>query len=244
MASRSQTHFDVLKPNAIWIALGCSLLAAGAIFVPSVKPFWWMSHVFVWLLAACAAGFVVKAARTRAPNADHYRVAVLVALLPVWAAALLPVFGCVGAAIFGLLTQSSQSIGLWVFVIAGTLVMLTVAGLSIVSSWRDAWMLLIGPVAAVGVACFEKDEDRGMALICLVFLVAILMDRAWNLHRVLGIGEPGQCVSCGYNLTGVVAGVCPECGASTQRPELCRNCGADVTGLRSRTCARCGEPCR
>jgi predicted Zn-ribbon and HTH transcriptional regulator len=26
--------------------------------------------------------------------------------------------------------------------------------------------------------------------------------------------EPGQCRNCGYNLTGNVSGICPECGTA------------------------------
>ena len=29
---------------------------------------------------------------------------------------------------------------------------------------------------------------------------------------------PGHCTACGYNLTGNVSGVCPECGQQIQRP--------------------------
>jgi hypothetical protein len=35
--------------------------------------------------------------------------------------------------------------------------------------------------------------------------------RRWHRRR------RGSCVACGYNLTGNVSGVCPECGAEIER---------------------------
>jgi len=46
------------------------------------------------------------------------------------------------------------------------------------------------------------------ALILLPLVWAIIRLRAWRRGRL------GRCPSCGYNLTGNISGVCPECGAT------------------------------
>ena len=38
-------------------------------------------------------------------------------------------------------------------------------------------------------------------------LVGLLAHARWRRHRT-----PGQCTRCGYDLTGNVTGICPECG--------------------------------
>jgi hypothetical protein len=41
---------------------------------------------------------------------------------------------------------------------------------------------------------------------------------AWRLRRARSSRSPsGQCAACGYDLTGNVSGVCPECGAVAQQ---------------------------
>ena len=51
----------------------------------------------------------------------------------------------------------------------------------------------------------------------------------------------GECSSCGYNMTGLESGVCPECGKSTGRPGTCPTCGHDLTGLKpGAVCPACG----
>jgi RNA polymerase subunit RPABC4/transcription elongation factor Spt4 len=65
----------------------------------------------------------------------------------------------------------------------------------------------------------------------------------------------GHCHKCGYDLTGNVSGVCPECGAAIlpatwlwwlqQRrfpSRACRACGYDLTGNVSGRCPECGAP--
>lgn len=56
--------------------------------------------------------------------------------------------------------------------------------------WIGAAMLIVGFGAAVVVTC-----------------VAVYRDTLHNVPR-------GVCAGCGYDLTGNVSGVCPECGAS------------------------------
>ncbi len=43
-------------------------------------------------------------------------------------------------------------------------------------------------------------------------LVLTAIPTAWLWHRDRPPPPPGHCQSCGYNLTGNVSGVCPECG--------------------------------
>ena len=49
-------------------------------------------------------------------------------------------------------------------------------------------------------------ESPFILFIVLVALASLLK----NLYRV----QPGFCKSCGYNLTGNISGVCPECGTN------------------------------
>ncbi len=44
--------------------------------------------------------------------------------------------------------------------------------------------------------------------IIAVYPVIVLV----RYFAVLGVPQPGHCRNCGYNLTGNVSGVCPECG--------------------------------
>jgi hypothetical protein len=42
-------------------------------------------------------------------------------------------------------------------------------------------------------------------------------------RRLSRFAPPGHCSTCGYNLTGNVSGVCPECGTSVQATEKPQN---------------------
>lgn len=58
-----------------------------------------------------------------------------------------------------------------------------------------------------------------------------------QLERVLNIDV---CHSCGYNLTGNVTGICPECG----EPIACRNCRYIVLDTTLANCPQCGAEVR
>ena len=49
----------------------------------------------------------------------------------------------------------------------------------------------------------------------LLLTVALLIDRH-RLRRAQRL-DGGHCQSCGYDLTGNVSGVCPECGVRIER---------------------------
>ena len=60
----------------------------------------------------------------------------------------------------------------------------------------------------------------------------------------------GHCQKCGYDLTGVRTGRCPECGTpcyhwmddkSLPRPNYCPTCGADVREDHGPKCPSCGS---
>ncbi len=52
---------------------------------------------------------------------------------------------------------------------------------------------------------------------CAIVLTApgVLWLRSWRRRRLLRLR--GHCRSCGYNLTGNVSGICPECGTAIPR---------------------------
>ena len=54
------------------------------------------------------------------------------------------------------------------------------------------------------------------ALLCIV-IIFIEYDR--RLHRQQSRALRGQCLNCGYSLTGNVSGVCPECGTTVEAAE-------------------------
>src|SRR5688572_13300102 len=43
---------------------------------------------------------------------------------------------------------------------------------------------------------------------------------AWRFHRSRRLRRPGLCLKCGYDLTGNLSGVCPECGTPSTKPAL------------------------
>ena len=55
-------------------------------------------------------------------------------------------------------------------------------------------------------------------LLLLIFgIVQIIRNELAKGERLKAMAR-GECSSCGYNMTGLESGVCPECGKSTGRP--------------------------
>jgi hypothetical protein len=72
---------------------------------------------------------------------------------------------------------------------------------------------------------------------------------AVRMMRAIRAGErPHACRRCGYDLTGNVTGVCPECGTETRlrlyrrRKGLCPNCGYALRGQGLGRCPVCSTP--
>ncbi len=64
------------------------------------------------------------------------------------------------------------------------------------------WLLfLIGTTAALAGVCWLKGPPL-----------------RWRRGEDTGDYPPGHCQKCGYNLTGNVSGVCPECGTKIEKP--------------------------
>ena len=74
----------------------------------------------------------------------------------------------------------------------------------------------------VGVAWIADDPPQmkylGFVQVPLLWILAALVVSTlilWVADRARY--GPGQCRGCGYDLTGNVTGVCPECGAAVQQ---------------------------
>lgn len=77
--------------------------------------------------------------------------------------------------------------------------------------------------AGVGVQwCWQDSGYRRFALMLGFFRIAqvgLILPTIWLVRRTLRRAyrkRRGLCLTCGYDLTGNVSGVCPECGVATK----------------------------
>ena len=84
--------------------------------------------------------------------------------------------------------------------------MVLAVGLLLITPDRIASPLLRGALAAVAVALF---------LLPLVWANRVL--HALILRPWLERNMPRRCADCGYDLTGNITGICPECGVEATR---------------------------
>jgi hypothetical protein len=83
------------------------------------------------------------------------------------------------------------------------------------------WLLIaVSPIALLSGWWWSSSRSLVALVLCappacvLVFVGACLV-----LNRTLKDKQPsGHCQECGYNLTGNVSGVCPECGTEVKNP--------------------------
>jgi hypothetical protein len=66
-----------------------------------------------------------------------------------------------------------------------------------------------------GIATIAAMGAAGAALCCWEWWTAVRPGRLW-----VGRCARGQCPQCGYDLTGNVSGVCPECGEKRPAADL------------------------
>jgi hypothetical protein len=93
-----------------------------------------------------------------------------------------------------------------------------------------------GFLARAGFAVYSKQFTRGRLYLGLCGSKRILALPMWSLVVIFALApllsflswvqrrrrkEAGQCLTCGYDLTGNVSGVCPECGTTIEiRPPI------------------------
>ncbi len=70
--------------------------------------------------------------------------------------------------------------------------------------------------------------------IAFCYVLAAVISRLGPLY------PRGHCRRCGYNLTGNVSGICPECGQPIVSPDYCQACGRTLLGLVVEACPECG----
>jgi len=79
-------------------------------------------------------------------------------------------------------------------------------------------LITLGPLLVMSIAFYKGLSDDGArkgltisAILTAAGVVLFFVAKALN-PRLRTPATPGQCFKCGYNLTGNVSGVCPECG--------------------------------
>ncbi|MBN2446776.1 MAG: hypothetical protein JXO22_08620 [Phycisphaerae bacterium] len=108
---------------------------------------------------------------------------------------------------------------LWVS--ACGLVLLSLAEIgSVVWLIKQGWITLarVGSTSTSAVM-YTPSDLIGACIMTLMFCLPLLTRLCVGLFsRALPEG-PGYCTNCGYNLTGNVSGICPECGTTIQTAE-------------------------
>ncbi len=79
---------------------------------------------------------------------------------------------------------------------------------------RLAWFFGIGMFVAQTVPAFLSNRSEWYLsfFLCNLAHVVLPVAAAAALLRLSPVKPPGSCQKCGYDLTGNVSGVCPECG--------------------------------
>jgi hypothetical protein len=80
------------------------------------------------------------------------------------------------------------------------------------------------------------EFGEGSACVAIVLMTSATSG-LWWLAGGSPLPTPGECPGCGYSLSGLPTGVCPECG--WEAPSECAVCGYDRSGIP--TGARCPE---
>jgi hypothetical protein len=92
-------------------------------------------------------------------------------------------------------------------VLTGT-VLFYLAAVPLTLGLGKCWALLFGPSSSMA----PDYVAWAVALACAFLAARWLRDRLrWKLVKY----DDAQCLHCGYDLTGNVSGVCPECGEQT-----------------------------
>ncbi|UCC32455.1 MAG: hypothetical protein JSU86_09270 [Phycisphaerales bacterium] len=99
-------------------------------------------------------------------------------------------------------------------------------------SWQPtAAQQLIGALHIPGLlACsltLGGPDTKTEILVCIganclfygiLLAVPVLIAADYHRHCQQFRREEGLCITCGYNLTGNVSGICPECGTTIEKP--------------------------
>jgi hypothetical protein len=90
--------------------------------------------------------------------------------------------------------------------------------LTLAASWSAVIIHEVGFIGVSNLVGFDMQTlaIEGCAALLLAFVLGVpfLVARRDTANR----RQPGHCKDCGYNLTGNVSGVCPECGTEIGKP--------------------------
>ena len=83
-------------------------------------------------------------------------------------------------------------------------------------------LIIAASCTAVSAVVGLSSRDGDWSVLC-IFLTVVLATIAlvlhwWNEFLATYRLEYPKCRECGYNLTGNVSGVCPECGTEIEQP--------------------------
>lgn len=81
--------------------------------------------------------------------------------------------------------------------------------------------LLVGPVLTAALFCPGEAVLACWPYACPAFYggVGLLVGCVWWLAAGRRRAHTNHCMGCGYNLTGNVSGICPECGETVGRDD-------------------------
>jgi hypothetical protein len=106
----------------------------------------------------------------------------------------------------------------WLLLIPGiplAVSLLSIAVMPLLRTNLARWLVARVPsvitLMSVGVSCFISEYSTDTAFTCIPVTVVCIIVLFIRWNRVATPG--GKCAKCGYDLRGIRASVCPECGS-------------------------------
>ena len=124
-------------------------------------------------------------------------------------------------------------VGLWIALLAGAVLLLTAQGSHPVIVVLVGLLMILPPLNFLILLLVNQSVTRTFGRAGV--RVGLMGVNAEDLERAL---NPWSCKGCGYDLTGNISGVCPECGRPSPRRQ-CEHCNEIVEASPGMECPRC-----